>query len=479
VTTAELAAARAEIEALADHYATTHHSPALAWGVMLDGRLALSGASGGLDGGQPPTAATVFRIASMTKSFTAAAVLRLRDDGVLALDDPVPELAALRPTPDSPAITLRHLLSMQAGLTSDDRWADRHLDIGAGEFDALLANGPLFAISPGTGFEYSNLSYGVIGRAIHRITGERPQDVVDRLVIDPLGLDRTTWTQPEHDDWARPYRVVDGQPIADDPPIGDGWLAPMGGLWSTVDDVARVMAFFDDAFPARDGGDDGPLCRASRREQQQVHRVTGVVRTEARGEGVAHVPERIDAVGYGFGMQVIHDLRFGHIAAHSGGLPGYGSNMRWLPGRRVGAVALANSTYTPMRELTRRMLEVLDDRGLVPRVIVPLNPVLERAAGELLALINDWSDAAADALFADNVAPDESYERLARQAAGLVEAHGALTMQRLEAALATDATIIASAADGREVKVWFALGPARPGRIQEYEITPEPPAGPR
>ena len=113
---------------------------------------------------------------------------------------------------------------------------------------------------------------------------------------------------------------------------------------------------------------------------------------------------------------MIHDQRFGHIVGHSGGLPGYGSNMRWLPGRRVGAVALANSTYAPMRLLTRRMLEVLDDHGLVPPVVVPVSPALERAADELLALINDWSDDAADSLFADNVALDESYERRARQA---------------------------------------------------------------
>src|SRR5262245_12327402 len=162
MTTADLEEARADLQALAEHYAATHHSPALAWGVMLDGRLALSGASGELDDGSVPTTRSVFRIASMTKSFTAATVLRLRDDGVLALDDPVPELAGIRATADSPALTLRHLLSMQAGFTADDRWADRHLDIGPDEFDALLAAGPLFAVPTGTGFEYTNLGYGVI-----------------------------------------------------------------------------------------------------------------------------------------------------------------------------------------------------------------------------------------------------------------------------------------------------------------------------
>jgi CubicO group peptidase (beta-lactamase class C family) len=472
--TAEPDPAQPELQALADHYAATHHSPALIWGVMLEGQLAMSGHSGILDDGRAPTTRTVFRIASMTKTFTAASVLRLRDDGVLSLDDALPELATAGPTGDSPAITLRQLLSMQSGLTSDDRWADRHLDISGDELDAVVAARPLFAMPPGTGYEYSNLGYGVIGRVIERVTGERPQDVIDRLLVRPLALDRTTWTQPEHDDWARPYDVQDGHPVADGPPLGDGALAPMGGLWSTVEDVVRVMAFFDDAFPARDGDDEGPLRRASRREQQQVHRAVAVARTEATGEGLDHVPERIDGGGYGFGLQVIHDQRFGPIVGHSGGLPGYGSNMRWLPGRRVGAVALANSTYAPMRLLTRRMLEVLDDHQLVPQVVVPVGPMLERAADELLALVNDWSDEAADALFADSVALDESYERRARQASEIVSAHGRLTRQKIEATFATDGTVTATAADGREVKVWLALAPLAPPRVQEYEITVTP-----
>jgi CubicO group peptidase (beta-lactamase class C family) len=471
VTAEDLDGARAELQALGDHYATTHHSPALVWGVMLDGQLALSGYSGALDDGAPPTTSTVFRIASMTKPITAATVLRLRDDGIVALDDAITELAAARPTADSPAITLRHLLSMQAGITSDDPWADRHLDIGTDELDAVIAAGPRFAVVPGTGWEYSNLGYGLIGRVLARVTGERPQDVIDRVLIAPLALARTAWTQPDHEDWARPYRVEDGRTVADDPPLGDGAMAPMGGLWSTIEDVVQVMSFFDDAFPARDADDDGPLRRASRREMQQVHRAVDVAFSPAGGDGLDHVPERIDGGGYGFGLQVIHDQRFAHIVGHSGGLPGYGSNMRWLPGRRVGAVALANSTYAPMRLLTRRMLEVLDEHGLVPPVVAPVSPALQRAAADLLALVNDWSDEAAAALFADNVALDEPFERRARRAGEVVTAHGKLTVERIAAKFATDGTMTARAADGREVQVWLALSPHAATRVQDYSIT--------
>jgi CubicO group peptidase (beta-lactamase class C family) len=459
-----------ELQALADHWATTHHLPALVWGVMLDGELTLSGHSGQPGDGSSPTTRTVFRIASMTKPFTAATVLRLRDDGLLALDDPVPDLPS-GPTSDAPPITLRHLLSMQSGFTADDPWADRHLDMDAAELDAILAAGPRFGVPPGTAFEYSNLGFAIIGRAVQRWSDRRIQDLVDEVLLQPLGLQRTTWHCPSHDDWARPYRVEDDAPVRDTEPLGDGVLAPMGGLWSTVDDLVRVMAFFDDAFPPRDGDDNGPLRRSSRREQQQVQRAAGVTRTEATGEGLDHVPERIDASGYGFGMQIVHDQRFGNIVGHSGGLPGYGSNMRWLPGRRVGAVALANATYAPMRLLTRRMLEVLDDHGFVPPLAAAPNEALRAAGAALLALVNDWSDRAADELFADNVGPDESFERRARVAGDLIGAHGQLTMERIDAALDTDATVIARAGDSHEVQLWFALAPLSAARIQEYTIT--------
>lgn len=462
-------AARAEVQALAEHYADRHHVPALAWGVVLDGGVAWSGAAS-CDESPHPSTATVFRIASMTKPFTAATVLALRDDSVLSLDDPLPELVA-GPTTDSPPVTLRHLLSMQSGLPSDDPWADRHLDIADADLDALLAAGPRFACPPGTAFEYSNLGYGVIGRVVERITGERLQDLTERLVLAPLGFERTTWRQPEHEDWARPHRIEDGRAVADDAPIGDGALAPMGGLWSTVDDLASVVGWFDDAFPPRDGADDGPLRRASRREQQQVQRATPVGHSTAHGDGLEHVPERVDGGGYGFGLQVVHDQRFGHLVGHSGGLPGYGSNMRWLPGRRVGAIALANSTYAPMRLLTRRMVEILDDHGLVPAAATDVAPVLHDAAARLVSLLNAWNDVDADDLFADNVAPDESFDRRSRAAADLLAAHGPIQLQRVEAGLATAATAFATAADGHEATVSLRLSPGPDPRIQDYSIT--------
>ena len=158
------------------------------------GRLVAAGGVGDPgDGAGPPDERTLFRIASMTKSFTAAAVLRLRDAGRLALDDPaaahVPAAARLRlPTADSPPVTVRHLLTMSSGLATDDPWADRHLNAPRAHMIGWLENGAAFAAAPGTVFEYSNLGYGLLGLVVESAAGMRLQDYVSRHFLGPLGM---------------------------------------------------------------------------------------------------------------------------------------------------------------------------------------------------------------------------------------------------------------------------------------------------
>ncbi len=167
-------------------------APQMAWGVVVDGELVHAG-------GHDADARTVFRIASMTKSFTAAAVLALRDDGLLALDDPLarhaPELGALRPPwRDAPAITIRHLLTMTSGLATDDPWADRHMDLSDAQLDEVIDSGATWAAAPGTTFEYSNLGYGLLGRVVLHVAGGRVQDVVRTRLLEPLAMHETAWT---------------------------------------------------------------------------------------------------------------------------------------------------------------------------------------------------------------------------------------------------------------------------------------------
>lgn len=303
---------------------------------------------------------TQFRIASMTKSFTAAAVLRIRDAGTWRLDDPisrwVPETIGLvGPTTDSPAITLRHLMSMSAGMSTDDPWGDRLLDLDPAGFGALMRSPAMFAVVPGTAMQYSNYGYALLGEAILRATRRSPQRYITEELLAPLGMALTTWTAAPGHDFAGP--APKREPLHEMEPLGDGAFAPMGGLWSTVSDLAKWVHFFADAFPARDGADSPVLSRASRREMQQVH-TSWPPRIEDTSRG-----PRFYELAYGFGLMINEHPSVGKTVNHSGGLPGYGSNMRWSVDAGVGFVALANRTYAPMRSLTLELIEVYAHEG--------------------------------------------------------------------------------------------------------------------
>lgn len=447
---------RAPLDELVTTYAAEHHCPTVAWGIVHDADLVVSGCVGGVD------EHSVYRIASMTKSFSAAATLLLRDEGVLRLDDPIsaydPSLDALRsPTSDAPPVTIGDLISMSSGLVMDDPWADRHLDLTDDEFDRIVADGCAFAEPTAADYEYSNFGFAVLGRVVERAAGRRIQDVVSERLLGPLGMHASAWVRPGHDDWLRPMRWLDDGWVEERPTPGDGLIAPMGGIWTTVADLARWVAWFDDAFPARDGTDDGPLSRASRREMQTVHTYTGF--GTLRG---VKAPG-----GYGYGLRIRFEDVLGTQVTHSGGFPGYGSTMRWLPGRRLGVIALSNVTYAPMTELAARLLDALHEQGVVPPEHRPVSPAVQSGAEQLVALLNDWSDERADELFTDNVAWDDTYERRRRAVADLVP----FTLDRVEPINDARGRAVCTTTNGAAVTITFALGVALPLRVQDYDVS--------
>lgn len=166
------------IDQLMRDFAQRSNVPGIAYGIVIDGTLAHVGVSGMRDVGarSPVDTATVFRIASMTKSFTAAAILQLRDAGKLSLDDPVeryvPELATLRyPSTDSPRITVRHLLSHSEGFPEDNPWGDQQLAATDDEMAQMMRAGIPFSTAPGTAYEYSNFGFAILGRMVARVSG--------------------------------------------------------------------------------------------------------------------------------------------------------------------------------------------------------------------------------------------------------------------------------------------------------------------
>ena len=174
---ARLESAFSDIDRLFTDFIKTAHVPGAAWGLIIDGELAHAGAAGVRDvvSNARVDADTVFRIASMTKSFTAMAILRLRDEGKLSLDDPaeryVPELKTLRyPTSDSPRITIRHLLTHSEGFPEDNPWGDQQLSETEESFTRMLRGGIPFSTAPGTAYEYSNYGFAILGRIVSAVS---------------------------------------------------------------------------------------------------------------------------------------------------------------------------------------------------------------------------------------------------------------------------------------------------------------------
>ena len=396
------------------------HVPGMAWGVVRDGSLVHAAGDGTLRDGETrlPDERSVFRIASMTKSFTAATILQLRDEGRLQLDDPVAaHVAALEgwgaPTADAGPITIRQLLTMSAGLPTDDPWGDRQQALPLDAFDALLRARPVIAWTPGTTFDYSNLGYGILGRVITAVAGDEYGDVVRARLLRPLGMASSVFHEEEvpADQLAHGY-VREGDALVREGRDVYGALASMGGLYSTVADLGRWVAWFLDAVPARDETEEGTvLRRASRREMQQAHRVFGP-ELEAHA---AHVAPAVVAGGYGFGLAAMSDAELGITINHGGGYPGFGSYMVWHPASGIGIVGLANLRYAAPRDLADRQLAALVAADGVVRRRVRPSPATEALRPVVMSLLDGWDDAVADAGFAMNLDLDQP--RAARRAA--------------------------------------------------------------
>ena len=445
--------------------------PGVAYGVVSGGRLVHSAGAGERRlGGPVPDAGTVFRIASMTKSFTASAVLALRDDGALGLDDPaadwVPELRDWPPvTPDADPVRIRHLLTMTAGFPTDDPWGDREQGTPPEKFAEFLSGGVSFAWAPGTRFEYSNLGYAILGRVVSAASGVPYADFVRGRLLAPLGLSRTGFEASmfEPDELAAGYRR-DGGGWTEIPPDPYGAFAPMGGVFSCVADLAVWVAGLAAAFPpgsagsrdsagtagsrdsagtenAEGAGFRHPLRRATRRQMQLPQVSTGPRVPVPLPGGLAQ-----GAASYGFGLFIEEDARWGRIVQHSGGYPGFGSNMRWHPATGTGVVVLANGTYAPASVLASWLLGTLlrrraqagrpihtsapaaGDRDVRGPALAPAGPWPETLAARerVTRLIRSWNATEAGQIFSENVALDEPYAERQRQVELIRERLGGL-----------------------------------------------------
>lgn len=411
---AKLSSTFGEIDRVFREYAEREHIPGAVWGIVIDRRLAHVGVTGYRDLATkaPVDSGTVFRIASMTKSFTAMAILRLRDEGKLSLDDPaekwVPELRTLRyPTSDSPRITVRHLMSHATGFPEDNPWGDQQLADTDEELSAMMRRGIPFSNAPGVAYEYSNYAFAILGRIVTKASGVPYRRYIQQNILAPLGMTSTT-LEPASvpaSRLAQGYRWEDEQ-WKREPQLPDGAFGSMGGMLTSMRDLGVYVANYLDAWPPRDGAELGALRRASLREMQQIHRPRPAVATRTASGAL-----QLYSGGYGYGLGISGNCDFAHIVAHSGGLPGFGSIMRWLPEYGVGIIAFGNRTYTGWGSPSDSAFAMMLRTGaLQPREAQPSSALVEKRDA-VSRLVMHWNDALADSIAAGNLFLDRSRDR--------------------------------------------------------------------
>ena len=278
----------------------------------------------------PATPATIYRMASVTKTFTATAIMQLRDAGKLSLDDPVvrhlPWFKVKSRFDDAPAVTIRHLLTHTSGLPREAAypyWTDNFFPPLEQIQEALPNQEAVFA--PETTWKYSNLALALAGEIVAAASGE-PYDIyVRKHILEPLGMSSSTVRFPTEtrQRLAVPYgrRMPDGKRSIR-PDMDLKGIAPAGNLSSTVEDLARYVAFH-----LGDGMVAGKrlLKRSTLREMQRVHWLQ---------------PDWKSGWGIGFAISRAGDRT---TVGHLGALGGYRSQISFSPEERIGVIVLINA----------------------------------------------------------------------------------------------------------------------------------------
>lgn len=420
--TEKLESAMPRIDAILRAYSIEKNIPGMVWGVIIDNRLAHVGTFGVRDrvSNAPVTGDTAFRIASMTKSFTALAILKLRDEGRLTLEDPVakwiPEFATMDlPTRDTPPLRIRQLLSHSTGFPEDNPWGDQQLSATDATLDGWLRKGIPFSTPPGTRYEYSNYAFGLLGRVVTKASGMSYEKYMRKEILSKLHMDGTTFEFSDVPAASRAvgYRLKLDRTYGEEPPLPHGVFGSMGGLLTTATDLGKYVAFHLSAWPARDDAETGPVRRASVREM--AHLWTPSNLTASYANGVLKASE----TGYGFGLRVTSDCRFEHIVAHGGGLPGFGSYMAWLPEYGVGIFAMATLTYSgPAEPISKAWDEMLKTGGLRKREL-PATPIQTQMRDHILNLWKRWDDGEAKRIASMNLFLDAPVEQRKAEIAAL------------------------------------------------------------
>ncbi len=339
--------------------------PSIVAGVVRDGTLVWSTGCGFVGEGDdeaPPTNDTQYRIGSITKTMTAVAVMRLRDEGLVDLHAPVATYAPGAPD----TITVQQVLAHSAGLQSETEglWWER---APGGGWDDLAPSLTPAAVKhdPGSRFHYSNLGFGILGEVVARVRGRSWWEVVRDEVLLPLGMQRST-PRPV----APAAQGFSVHPYADlllpQPEHDAGALAPAGQVWCSLTDLARWATFL--------GGDVGDVLAADTLQEMFAPR------------SIHDIDDGPWTGGMGLGVQVMN-IDGTRLVGHGGSMPGFLA-MVWVePDTGLGITFAMNTTSGLGPDLFGDMRRILAEEEPPPPV-EPWRP--EPAAAAHLDLVGPW-----------------------------------------------------------------------------------------
>jgi len=474
IAPASVASLVPRVDSIVQRYMQEAHIPGLLYGVVRRGRVEHIGTMGlqDLETRRPVTPQTMFRIASMSKAFTALAILKLRDEGKLTLDalaeSYVPAMRGWKyPTTDSPRLRVRDLLSHVAGFVTDDPWGDRQTVLPEADFTRMLRDGVPFTRAPGTGYEYSNFGYALLGRIVSNVSGRPYKDYIEQTIMRPLGMMETGYdimVSPA-DRRALGYRW-ENEAFAREPDMVHGAFGAMGGVQTTAPDYARWVTFLLSAWPARDGAERGPAKRASVRELTQGLNFPQRVQRPGRS-----MPPCTQAFVYGMGFRIVQDCDAGFVAAHGGGYPGYGSYVLLLPEHDIGIFLFANRTYAGPAGTVWDIAMELRKAGWLTGRTIPVDATLAQMYRTAQSMFTSGRIDPGRAWLAPNFLLDRSEANWGAEFARLASQAGSC---RTDAAIAPTGTLSGTfvwPCERGNINGALLLAPTTPVTIQSLSLT--------
>ena len=327
----EVAAALTVLDSWIAATVAQREQPGLSIGVVYDQELIWAKGYGyaDLERRVPTTPSTIYRIASISKLFTATAIMQLRDAGKLRLDDPVSERLpwfSIKKTYDGgPPITIRHLITHTSGLPREligVNWSD--LTFPGREALRRVLPGQETVFAPATEWKYSNLAVSLAGEVVAQVSGESWPQYVERHILQPLGMTATR-AVPARDTprLAIGYgRRVPGRARDVEPYVDIGAEAPAGNLASNVEDLAKFVS-----LQFRDGPSGGAQVLQGS-TLHEMHRVQWLR------------PDWRSGWALGFSIRRVDDqVRVGH----TGSLPGHRTQIEIAPAQKLGVIVLTNA----------------------------------------------------------------------------------------------------------------------------------------